>query len=343
LLLTQFLATEGDMNTKHLHPLWISLAAVVLLVHCASAEETLPAPRAATVNGAAIPEVALQRALKPVPAEHQAKARQEILRFLIDQLVLDQYLVKQNIPAPKEEVEARLAKVKEEAKKGGREFDVLLKQLMLTEDELRQQLAADLRWENYVKSKTNDKQLAEFFAARREWFDGSQVRARHILVAVEGTADAKTREAARSKVISIQKLVEARVAELTAKLDPKLDELPRQEARLKAASEAFAEAAKDSDCPSKKNGGDLGWFPRVGSMVEPFAKAAFALKPGELTGPIETQFGYHVILCTGKLNGKDVKFDDLKDDVREVYSERLKEELVPELRKTAKIEIATQK
>jgi len=305
------------------------------------AEETLPAPRAATVNGEPIPELAVQRALKPVPAEHQAKARTEILNFLIDMALLDQFVIKQGMTAPKEEVEARVAKVKEEAAKSGRDFAALLKQLMLTEDDLRQQLAADLRWEKYVKANTTDKNLAEFYATRKDWFDGSQVRARHILISTEG-ADAQAREAARARLLSLQKQIESRIAEKTAKLDPKLDPLAQQEARLKAAIEVFSEAAKDSDCPSKKNGGDLGWFPRVGSMVEPFARAAFALKPGEMAGPVETQFGYHLVLCTGKMAGKDLKFEDIKEDIREVYAEKLREQLLPDLRKNARIEIAKQ-
>jgi len=57
----------------------------------------------------------------------------------------------------------------------------------------------------------------------------------------------------------------------------------------------FAELAKKySICPSKKKGGDLGWFKR-GQMVKPFEDAAFAGKKGDILGPIKTEFGWHVI------------------------------------------------
>lgn len=57
----------------------------------------------------------------------------------------------------------------------------------------------------------------------------------------------------------------------------------------------FAEVAKaKSLCPSKKQGGDLGWFGR-NQMVKEFEQAAFALKPKEISKPIKTQFGWHVI------------------------------------------------
>ena len=68
-------------------------------------------------------------------------------------------------------------------------------------------------------------------------------------------------------------------------------------AKLKAGGN-FEELAKsESDCPSKARGGDLGAFGR-GQMVPPFEKAAFALKVGELSGIVESPFGYHVIKRT---------------------------------------------
>jgi peptidyl-prolyl cis-trans isomerase C len=60
--------------------------------------------------------------------------------------------------------------------------------------------------------------------------------------------------------------------------------------------ESFADLAKKySSCPSGKNGGDLGWFGR-GQMVPEFEKAAFSGKAGDVTGPIRTSFGWHLIL-----------------------------------------------
>ncbi|MDR3205826.1 MAG: peptidyl-prolyl cis-trans isomerase [Candidatus Methanoplasma sp.] len=62
------------------------------------------------------------------------------------------------------------------------------------------------------------------------------------------------------------------------------------------SGEKFADLAKKhSTCPSRKKGGDLGWFGR-GQMVRPFETAAFDAKKGDVVGPVKTEFGWHLIL-----------------------------------------------
>jgi len=76
-------------------------------------------------------------------------------------------------------------------------------------------------------------------------------------------------------------------------------------------------AEKNSIDPGAKNGGELGWFSQS-EMVPAFANAAFALKPGQYTKtPVQTQFGWHVILCEGKRTAPPQSLDDVRDQIRQ--------------------------
>jgi peptidyl-prolyl cis-trans isomerase C len=67
-----------------------------------------------------------------------------------------------------------------------------------------------------------------------------------------------------------------------------------------ADGEDFAAVAKRfSSCPSRKNGGDLGWFGK-GQMVPEFENIAFSEEVGKVVGPVKTQFGFHIIKITGR-------------------------------------------
>lgn len=127
-------------------------------------------------------------------------------------------------------------------------------------------------------------------------------RASHILIKAEKSATADQKKAARAKA---------------EQLLAQLQKNPSQFAEL---------AKKNSDDPgSATNGGDLDFFAR-GAMVKPFEDAAFALKPGQISGVVESDFGFHIIQLTGERGGSAQPFEavraQLEDDARKQLAQR---------------------
>lgn len=296
-----------------------------------------PAGIAATVNGQPLPEVAVQRGLRRVPPERQTEVRAQIIDFLVGNVLIDQYLLQLRIDVPKKAVDARVDQLREEIKKQGQTFEKVMQELLLTEQELREQITADLRWEKYLDTQITDKTLREFFDKNPEMFDGTTVRARHILLSPTPN-DAQAVQQAKARLLQVRQQIETEVTQGLAKVPPQTDNLEREKTRWRLTEDAFAALARaKSVCPSQAQGGDLGWFPRAGSMVEPFAKAAFELKPYHMSDVVATQFGLHLILATDRRPGKETKFDEVKEIVREVSGERLREAITAQVRPVAKV------
>jgi len=85
-------------------------------------------------------------------------------------------------------------------------------------------------------------------------------------------------------------------------------------ARVKDGEDFETLAKKNSTCPSKEKGGDLGTFTR-GQMVKEFEDAVFENEVGTVTEPVKTQFGYHIIKINEKNEGRDLEFDEVKDKI----------------------------
>jgi len=296
-----------------------------------------PPAVAASVNGYPIYESVVARALDRVPPARRAEVRPGLIDHLVNNLLIDLSLKHAGYKVEKKEVDQRVDEMKTELKKVGRDFDKMLVDLKVAESELREHIEADLRWYKYAAAQATDVTLKKLFDDNKDMFDGSTVRAQHILL-TPTDKDPKKAAAAAAKIREIKVSIEKEVAAGMAKLPQTTDKLKQEQERARMLTETFAKYAKaHSDCPSKNQGGSVGPFPKAGFMVAPFANAAFALKQYEMSDVVQTPFGYHLILCVERKAGREVKFDEVKDVVKEVYFDRLHENLSAQLRAQSKI------
>jgi peptidyl-prolyl cis-trans isomerase C len=298
----------------------------------ASATITSPAAKAkapaaakppAVVNGEVIPQSEFDLALKQVgqsavalPEDKLKQARMDVLALLIDDVLMNQFLVKYAQPAPKSEVDQRIAELMAGLQKQNKSLADFLRETSQTEATLRADIGHRLQWELYAKGRISDDVTEKYYKENKDFFDGVTVRASHIVLRVPPTASEAEKAAARKRLQDLHAQVVAN----------KLD---------------FAEAAKQySQCPTGPNGGDLGFFPRKWVVDEAFAKAAFALKVGEVSDVVQTDYGLHLIkLAERKPGATPSDYAKMKEVVREVAMEEYRQAVLAHQRKTAKIEI----
>ncbi|HUG25856.1 peptidylprolyl isomerase [Piscinibacter sp.] len=153
-----------------------------------------------------------------------------------------------------------------------------------------------------------DEKLKEYYDQNiAHYSTPEERRASHILVQADKSAPAEVREKAKAKAESLL-------------------------AELKKSPALFAELAKKhSDDPgSAERGGDLDFFGR-GAMVKPFEDAAFALKPGETSDVVESDFGYHIIRTTAVRGGDRRSFEDVRPQLEEEVRKQLAQQKFSEI------------
>lgn len=138
---------------------------------------------------------------------------------------------------------------------------------------------------------TADEAKGYYEEHKAEFSEPEQRRAAHILITVAAQADSAAKEAARSKAEQVLQ-------------------------QVKQAPGKFSELAKQysGDPGSANKGGDLGFFGR-GAMVKPFEDAVYALKPGEISGLVQSDFGFHIIKLLEVKAAKAQSFEQVKNGI----------------------------
>jgi parvulin-like peptidyl-prolyl isomerase len=275
----------------------------------------------ATVNGEEIFRKELDRRLRVLKRMNQEVTRAvkiDVINQLAKKVLLKQFVEKQDIGVSGGEIQGELEKIQYFLKSNPNDSDKSLEEILESqgsnigelEDEIRRTLALS----KYLDNRVDDEEKISYFESNINAFNGEKVKASHILIDTTKLKTAAELETAKQKIEEVKK-----------EIDNGAD---------------FAETAREySTCPSAENGGDIGFFQRKGSLVEEFAEAAFSMKVGEISEPVKTQFGYHIIKVTGKEEGKDVNYMDVADMVDIVYMQIKTEALLKGLYEKAEIEI----
>jgi foldase protein PrsA len=205
------------------------------------------------------------------------------LDTLITKNLIAQEVKKEKVSVSQDEVDKELQKLIDSY--GGQEaLDQTLATSGLTMEDLEQDVKTNLQIEKLLESRIEitEEELKKYFDENKDSFAKTkQVKASHILVEDEATAK-----------------------EVKAKLDK---------------GEDFAELAKEysTDTASAESGGDLGFFGE-GSMVAEFEEAAFSMGIDEISAPVKSEFGYHIIKVTDKQEAAEANFEDSKEEIKDI-------------------------
>ncbi len=285
----------------------------------------------ARVNGEAVTKVDFDRLIKnmevsanqPVPAER----RNEVYRHALDQLVtytvLTQETRARKIVVTDAEVDENLKQMRSQFPNEDA-FKKALAARGMTLEKLKSDAKIDMSINKMVEAEVasqgapTDAQVREFYDKNPDKFKQDEaVRASHILFRVPENADAATKKKALDQAQSVLK-----------------------EARGGAD---FAELAKKYSADgSAQQGGDLNFFTK-GQMVPAFDQAAFAMKPGQISDIVTTQFGYHIIKVTDRRAASTVPFEQVSERIKEYLAEQQKQQkaqaFIESLKQKAKIEV----
>ncbi len=250
--------------------------------------------------------------------------RKQAVMNLLNRELFEISSVETGVSVTEEEIDAKM----EEIKGRFESEDAFREQISgggLDEDGFRKEVASEVRinklFDDIMKTieQVADDDMRAYYDENIERFlKPEEVQTSHILIKVES---ADTDEVKVEKRGRIEKLLE----------------------EIKGGADFSELAAQNSDCPSKAKGGDLGSFAR-GSMVKPFEDVAFALKVGEMSGIVETQFGYHIIKSMGRTPKSTIPFEKVKEKISEFLKGQKEREIInahlEKLRSSAAIEYA---
>lgn len=233
------------------------------------------------------------------PVQMLGQVKDQIIQKIVDKELIDRSVAESDIEVSDEQLDERVKEIRAEFERANSQLegqmgslDDLVKQLGITKEEFRESVRESLAIEQLLvergMSYPTEAEIKSFYEENKDAFERpAQVHARHILITVEADSEEKKWEVAHKTALSAYKKATAEGAD-------------------------FAEVAKKySQGPSASKGGDLGWFGQ-GRMVPEFEEAVFALEKGEISEPLRTQFGWHVVKKVDEREAGQVSYDKVK-------------------------------
>lgn len=271
-------------------------------------------PILATVNGRPITAAAVQGDLflRQLPEHASPAEREQVVERLIDRELIRQFLERRKVVADADRVEFQLQAIRRLLEMKGEKPDEVLGRWGLDDPTLRSFLALPIAWKQHVAGVITEQRIREEWKQSGFRFDGTKVTAAQIVRLVDRNAPESDWQAATSF----------------------LEEL---RGRLQKGEISFAEAARmHSQSPSGANGGSLGEFEFHGHVARQIADAAFALKPGEISPPVRSAGGVHLIRVDKRQPG-ELSLEDVRPQLIDEISAKLWQEQVARERQSAKI------
>jgi parvulin-like peptidyl-prolyl isomerase len=257
---------------------------------------------------------------RKVPNKIAQRYRDSIVKRLIEEELIKQESQKQQIQVPAADLDAEYKKYKTMFK-GEDRFQRYLKTAKLSEAQIKENLKSSLALKLLLAKvsggQTKDSDVEKYYNDNIKKYEvKEQVRASHILIKVPKGAKADQDKVAQDKATKLTQ--QARNGGDFAKL-----------------------AQENSEGPTKTRGGDLNFFQK-GRMVKEFDQVAFNLKVGEISDPVKTRFGWHVIKVTDKKTGRIREFKEVKDNIKKMLenrnSRKARSELLKRLKESAKVD-----
>lgn len=270
--------------------------------------------------------------------------KSRIVNELVIKALLDEEVKKRNIKVTKEDLDEAIKVVVD--KVGSKEqLDKILKHNGISAADFKKDLKDQVKMKKLAESlgaaEVSDADVKEYYNKNIDKFKyPDKVRASHILIAVNPEELTEVVKADNANKGLSDTEIKSKVGEQIMAKEAKAKEILAQ---VKKDPSTFAKVAKEvsEDPASAEKGGDLGFFAKK-EMVPEFANAAFGAKPNTIIGPVQSQYGYHIILVTDRMAAGQEPFEKVKNNIKEflVNEKQLDkiDNLVESLKKNAKIE-----